>query len=269
MKRSPRGSSVTRTIREETIARVLEGSGPHVCVPWTGVDWTGRTKCTGFTYSDDRALLCYVIPEVIVRELKLFPGYLGTGQIEAPIDQEEQDVRKQTEEEVLASISKETAKEEFYRLLQRWTRLVKIVGYPETEMRYLPKNEDYQVLVLGPYIQGQHAVLSAQQDRFKDGRFLVALGVSSSKAAAKDAEANGQAKPGARAVAAVREFEASNQSNLVGAGRPVRGAPPRMRMGGEAPFQIYSPPQGKPGTREDVARIVNVDPANPYLPGGA
>jgi hypothetical protein len=266
MKRAPRGSSVIRTIREETVARVLEGTGPHVCVPWTGADWKNQHECPGFNYTPGRGLLCYVIPEVIGRELLIFPGFLGTKQITPPSDESEIQARQRAESQAIDDLGRERARDQFLRYLQRWTRLVKITGYPETEQRFHPNNEDYQVIVLGSYLQAQHGVLSAQPDLYGKGRFLVSLGVDPAKAAARDnlpRDSAGKLKPGARAVALAKDFEAETPSQASGTGVPRRGEPPRTRIAVEAPLRVYSAPGGSPPTKEDVERVLNTDPAYP------
>lgn len=271
MKRSPRGSSVTRTIREETIDRVLEGGGPHACIAWTGTDWADKTPCKGFFFSPTRALMCYVIPEVVVRVLKIFPGAFGTPMVgPGPQDEQERVLRSQTEQELLDGTTLLVARQKYFRVLQRWTRIVKITGLPETEYQFLPNQDDYQVIVFGSYLEAQHGVLSAQPD-FKGGRFLVALGVSPSKVQAAEQKTKLKSgQPGGAVVAAAAEFKASNPSELVGAGVPVRGEPPRVRIGATDPLKVFNRPSGRPADKTDLLKILNMDPANPkpYRPGG-
>jgi hypothetical protein len=258
MKRSPRGSSVVRSFREDSLLQVLEGTGPHVCIPWTGADANlSDTACPGFEWSANRGLLCYVIPHAVIRELRIFPGYLGTAQGTKPKDPDEIAARGSVEKDVLADTTKNAALRDFQRVLQIWLRLVKVSGWPETEWKYMPKNSDYQVVVIGPYRSSQYAVVSALASKdAKDNRFLISHGVDPKKAAAAGQKSN---LPGGKVVAAVRNFEASSPSHLVGAGYPIPGNPPRMRMTVDGRLAVYSEPVGSPPQFEDLSKILKVD----------
>lgn len=163
-----RGSKPVLAAREDAYVRGLSENGDHVCVPWIGIDMEGRYVCPGFEYKPNRGLVAYIVPLVLQREVGLLPGFMGTPVLTLP-------PRPQRDPNTLGGaiarigqqkptqLSQDALSSEYFRLLKRYLRMVKISGL-ETENKFIPFPDDYYVVVHGPYERSLIGHLVARPD---------------------------------------------------------------------------------------------------------
>jgi len=184
------GSQLAKRQKEAAYQRTMEHTGDILCVPWTGIDVRGSTMCPGFDYLPDRGLVAYVIPLSVIRSEGLMPGIDPTRPFA-----EEQEVAKQEQDDIDAAQTegsgdraelserqsnaadaekkaklegKRTQRRKYMEIIQKYLRMIKIAIPLEAHEGFFPNNNDYHILVNGPYQRALYGHLVARVDSTGD-----------------------------------------------------------------------------------------------------